>query len=81
MSKGQGLVAGDRIMDTLIKQKATIVRPIQSALLPEWTCMYLVLYDKAPPMEYNMGSLEGLVSPGRAVKLDEHDRTPKKKKQ
>lgn len=60
MAKGQGLVNGDRVMDTLIKQKATIIKPIQSAILPTWTVAYMIRYDEAPAMEYNMGTIEGM---------------------
>ncbi len=66
---GQGFAEGDRIMDKLIKQKATVVRPVQSAILPSWTVAYLVRYDEAPPMEYNMGAIEGLVFSKYAVAL------------
>lgn len=66
---GQGFVAGDRIMDRLIRQKATIVRPIQSAILPSWTVAYVVNYDEPPPMEYNMGAIEGLVFSKYAARL------------
>lgn len=69
LARGQGFVAGDRIMDRLIRQKATIVRPVQSAILPSWTVAYVVKYDEPPPMEYNMGSIEGLVFSKYAARL------------
>lgn len=69
VTRGQGFVAGDRIMDKSIRQKATVVRPVQSAILPSWTVAYVVNYDEPPPMEYNMGSIEGLVFSKYAVRL------------
>ncbi len=45
-------------MDTLIGQKATIIKAIPSAIMPSWVVAYAVRYDKAPPMEYNMANIE-----------------------
>jgi hypothetical protein len=61
-------------------QKATIVKVVKSAILPDWTCAYLVKYDHPPPVEFNMGSLDGICFPKKLVKLDEHERTPKRKR-
>jgi hypothetical protein len=53
--KEYNLSAGDRVMDTLIEQTATVTKVIKSAVLPDWTVAYMVTYDEAPAMEYNLG--------------------------
>lgn len=60
---------GDRVMDTLLKQKATVTKVIKSAILTDWTVACLVRYDHPPPMEYNMGSIEGVQFVGRLYPL------------
>ncbi len=64
------LQVGDRVMDTLIKHKGTITKIIKSAIMPEWTVAVLLTYDKAPAMEYNMGSKEGIQSTKHIKKLN-----------
>lgn len=59
-SLGQGINVGDRVMDTLIKQSATVTKVIPSAIMPSWIVAYLVRYDAPPPMEYNMGALDSV---------------------
>lgn len=57
-SPGQWLSVGDRVMDTLINQSATVTKVIPSAIMPSWIVAYLITYDVPPPMEYNMGSVD-----------------------
>lgn len=59
-SPGQGLSVGDRVMDTLIHQSATVTKVIPSAIMPSWIVAYLITYDVPPPMEYNMGSVDSM---------------------
>jgi hypothetical protein len=54
------LKVGDRVMDTLIKQRGTITKIVKSAIMPDWTVAVLLTYDEAPPMEYNMATKEGM---------------------
>lgn len=59
--KNKRIKVGDRVMDKSIGHAGTVTRLIQSAVFPDWTCAYVVAYDVAPAIEYNMGSKEGLV--------------------
>lgn len=59
--KNKRIKVGDRVMDKSIGHAGTVERLIPSAVFPGWICAYIVTYDMAPPMEYNMGSTEGLV--------------------
>ncbi len=59
--KNKRIKVGDRVMDKSIGHAGTVERLIPSAVFPAWICAYVVRYDQAPPMEYNMGSTEGLV--------------------
>ena len=61
LCKKKRIKVGDRVMDKSIGHTGTVERLIPSAVFPDWICAYVVRYDQAPPMEYNMGSTEGLV--------------------
>jgi len=74
MEKQVEYEVGERVFDTLIKQKCTITKVVKSAILPDWTCAYLVRYDEAPPMEYNMGSLDSVQFPKRLRRLKKSER-------
>lgn len=52
--KNKRIKVGDRVMDKSIGHAGTVERLIPSAVLPDWTCAYVVRYDQAPPMEYNV---------------------------
>lgn len=58
--KKRELKPGDRVMDTLINQPATIVKAVRSALVTEWVVAYLITYDDPPPVEYNMGEVNSM---------------------
>jgi hypothetical protein len=60
MKKKQEIKVGDRVMDTLIEQSATITKIVPSAIIPSWIVAYLLTYDEPPPMEYNMGTVDSM---------------------
>jgi hypothetical protein len=60
MKKEQEIKVGDRVMDTLIEQSATITKVVPSAIIPSWIVAYLLTYDEPPPMEYNMGTVDSM---------------------
>lgn len=58
--ENKDIKVGDRVMDTHIKQKATVTALVPSAIMPEWIVAYMIRYDEAPPMEYNMGYIDSM---------------------
>jgi hypothetical protein len=60
MKKKQEIKVGDRVMDTLIEQSATVTKVVPSAIIPSWIVAYLLTYDEPPPMEYNMGTVDSM---------------------
>ena len=67
--KNKRIKVGDRVMDKSIGHAGTVERLIPSAVFPDWICAYIVTYDEAPAMEYNMGCKEGLVFAAHIKKI------------
>lgn len=60
MARQREYEVGERAFDKSADRKCTIIKVVKSAIFPDWTCAYLVQYDHAPDIRYNMGSLEGI---------------------
>ena len=59
-TKKTALSVGTRVLDKRFNITATVTKQIESAISPTDIVAYIIRYDEAPPVEYNMGVLDSL---------------------